>query len=64
MVLGLFEDTANKINLVLTDSTRFSDFDKAELFIGYLASFSRKESSSIETISEEKDDNEGGVSNE
>lgn len=41
--LSLYEDTANKLKEAVTDSTRFNDFEKAQLFIGYLASFSKKE---------------------
>ena len=43
--LGLYEDVANKLNVTMTDLTRFGDFDKAWLFIGYLASFPKRESS-------------------
>ena len=43
--LSLYEDVANKLNLSMTNTIRFSDFDKAKLFIGYLASFPKRESS-------------------
>ena len=43
--LSLYEDIANKLNLSMTNTIRFSDFDKAKLFIGYLASFPKRESS-------------------
>jgi len=47
--LKLFEDVANKLSLTMPDSTRFSDFEKAQLFIGYLASFPKSEPSAITT---------------
>jgi hypothetical protein len=45
--LKLFEDIANRLSLTMEDSTRFNDFEKAQLFIGYLASFPKRESSVI-----------------
>lgn len=41
--LSLFETTANKLNQAISDITRFSDYEKAQLFIGYMASFPKKE---------------------
>lgn len=41
--LSLFEETANKLNKVMTDSTRFNDYEKAQIFIGYMASFPKSE---------------------
>ncbi len=43
--LNLYEDAANKLRSVLADSTRFDDFSKAQVFIGYLAAFPKKEKS-------------------
>ncbi len=40
--LGLYEDVFNKLHLALTDSIKFDDFGKAEVFIGYLASFPKR----------------------
>lgn len=47
--LRLFEDIANKLRLTLSDSSRFSEFEKAQLFIGYLASFPKSEPTAITT---------------
>lgn len=59
-LLRLYEDTANKLYPVMTHSTRFNDFEKAQLFIGYLASFPKKESS-VTAVSDDKDnDNNAG----
>jgi len=64
--LGLYEDTANKLVSAMTDSTRFGDFDKAQLFIGYLASFPKKSESSVTAISDDNnnDNNIGGSNHE
>lgn len=60
--LSLYEDAANKLKAIMTDSTRFGDFDKAQLFIGYLASFPKRESSSIASGDDSDNDNNiGGV---
>ena len=40
--LSIFEDISDKLSLVLTDTTRFNDFDKAQFFLGYLASFPKR----------------------
>ena len=63
--LGLYEDVANKLHSTITDSTRFCDFDKAQLFIGYLASFPKRESS-VTAIGDDNDNdnNIGGANNE
>lgn len=41
--LSLYEEVANKLNNSFTDSVKFDDFNKAEVFIGYLASFPKKD---------------------
>lgn len=61
--LKLFEDVANKLSIAMADSKRFSDFEKAQLFIGYLASFPKSEPSAI-TTANNKDNNIGGSDNE
>lgn len=58
--LSLFETTANKLNQVITDVTRFNDYEKAQFFIGYLASFPKKEALGTIVNSE----NKGGTDNE
>lgn len=40
--LGLYEEVANKLHFALTNSTKFDDFSKAEVFIGYLATFPKR----------------------
>lgn len=41
--LDLYQEASNKLHPILADSTRFDDFNKAQVFIGYLASFPKKE---------------------
>ena len=41
--LKLYEEVADKLRLTMNDSKRFNDFEKAQLFIGYLASFPKSE---------------------
>lgn len=55
--LSLYEDTANKLLSVLTDSTRFDDFGKAQVFIGYLAAFPKKTKHLTEDVSTENNTN-------
>ncbi|MEA1960310.1 MAG: hypothetical protein U9N81_03285 [Bacillota bacterium] len=62
--LKLFEDVANKLSLTMANSTRFSDFEKAQLFIGYLASFPKSERSAISTDNKDNNNNIGGSKNE
>ncbi|MEN6384805.1 MAG: hypothetical protein ABFD79_06370 [Phycisphaerales bacterium] len=59
--LKLSEDVANKLHLTMTNSTRFNDFEKAQLFIGYLASFPKSESVANTIDKNNNDDNIGGV---
>ena len=42
--LYIFKEIAEQLSAVLTDQTRFDDTEKAQLFIGYLAAFPKKES--------------------
>ncbi|MGX8698342.1 MAG: hypothetical protein ACSW8F_00225 [bacterium] len=42
-LLTMYRKTADIIGSVMTPQTRFSDYEKAELFIGYLASFPKSE---------------------
>ena len=48
--LSLYEVIMDKLNQVLEETTRFNEFEKAQVFIGYLASLPKKEK--IETKSE------------
>ncbi len=41
--LRLYKETADQLLSELTEKTRFTDLEKAELFLGYLASFPKKE---------------------
>ncbi|WP_418791806.1 hypothetical protein [Phosphitispora sp. TUW77] len=63
--LSLYEDMANKLCVTMTDSTRFGDFEKAQLFIGYLASFPKRDSL-VTAIGDanDNDNNIGGANNE
>ncbi|MDA8226793.1 MAG: hypothetical protein M0T74_03660 [Desulfitobacterium hafniense] len=62
-LLGLYEDAANKLKAIITNSTRFGDFDKAQLFIGYLASFPKRESSVTASGDDNDNDNNIGGAN-
>jgi hypothetical protein len=63
--LSLYEDVVNKLNLLITNPIRFGDIEKAQLFIGYLASFPKKESSAAGVANSNQNDNEtGGSENE
>ena len=58
-MLNLFEMLANKIIPQMDRAVRFGDFEKAKLYIGYMASLPKKEKSEI------SDNNEtGGTGNE
>jgi len=61
--LSLYENTANKLYSTITGLTRFGDFDKAQLFIGYLASFPKRESSVIASGDDNGNDNNIGGDN-
>ena len=39
----LYEQIADKLQAVMEKKMRFDDFEKAQLFIGYLANFPKKE---------------------
>lgn len=54
--LRLFEETANQLIPTLSEKSRFSDFEKAQLFLGYLASFPKKNTEN-QTSGDEENDN-------
>lgn len=59
-LLYLFEQTTSQMTAVLKEKDRFNDYEKAQMFIGYLAAFPKKEK-------EDKDKQEtmlGGKNNE
>lgn len=62
--LNLYENTANKLKLVMADSTRFNDYDKAQLFIGYLSSFPRREHPPATAIDNNENNMEGQSNDE
>ena len=41
--LSQLEDISGKLHQTMTEPTRFNDFDKAQLFLGYLAAFPKRE---------------------
>ena len=41
--LGLFEDICTNLSLTLNESIRFTEYDKAQLFLGYLAAFPKRD---------------------
>ncbi|MEA4892454.1 MAG: hypothetical protein VB085_07810 [Peptococcaceae bacterium] len=57
--LNLFEMTANGLAQIISEVIRFNDFEKAQLFIGYLASFPKRETT-IETTKTNENDTIGG----
>ena len=62
--LSVFHNIAGKLANALTNQTRFSDTEKAQLLIGYLASFPKKEKSSIAADQTETMNLKGDSSNE
>lgn len=55
-LLNLFEQFSNQILPQMDKSIRFGDFEKAQLFIGYMASFPKKEKQVKAVNNEEKGD--------
>ncbi len=53
--LYVLSNISERLSSVLTEQTRFDDTEKAQLFIGYLASFSKREAK--ETTVAEQDEN-------
>ena len=62
--LNLYENTANKLKFVMADSTRFNDYDKAQLFIGYLSSFPKREHPPVTAIDNNENNMEGQSNDE
>lgn len=62
--LSLYEDIANKLSSELTDSVRFNDYEKAQFFIGYLASFPKKDKAVESTQTDNSINEMGGINNE
>jgi hypothetical protein len=60
--LGVFHEIAGKLAGVITDQTRFSDAEKAQLFIGYLASFPKKEAKQLNIAGQPENVNQKGDS--
>ena len=62
-LLFVLEQAADKLCPVLTEQTRFSDYDKAQLFLGYLASFPKSEKKAddqnAENVTNEGEENDG-----
>ena len=42
-LLSVYKKTADQLHTVMTPQTRLNDYEKAQLFIGYLASFPKTE---------------------
>jgi hypothetical protein len=53
-LMNLFEITAEKLHQVFTKPVRFNDFEKAQMFLGYLAEFPKRETTN--SSDEEKND--------
>jgi hypothetical protein len=63
--LSLYEDVVNKLNLLITNPIRFGDIEKAQLFIGYLASFPKREHLTAGIANDNQNNNvTGGSENE
>jgi hypothetical protein len=58
-LLSLYEKLANQIIPQMDKSIRFGDFEKAELYVGYMASLPKKE-----RLTQAEDDYTGGMKNE
>lgn len=62
--LGLYEDVANQLYSELINSIRFDDFEKAQFFIGYLASFPKREKEVANTNVDNRTNDVGGANDE
>ena len=62
--LSVFNEIAGKLSAVLSDQTRFSDVEKAQLFIGYLASFPKRQNNQETEEDQTFSDMKGDSSNE
>ena len=62
-LLGLFERLADKVRPQMDKFIRFGDYEKAQLFIGYMASLPKKETSDESAGTDEKE-MVGGIYNE
>lgn len=62
-ILGIFEQLSNKVYPTMKEAVRFNDYEKAQLFIGYMASLPKRDRSDQ---SENTGENEiaGGIDNE
>ena len=60
-LLGLFEQLSDKIYPAMDAAIRFGDFEKAQLFIGYMASLPKREKPDN---AEENKDKTGGIDHE
>jgi hypothetical protein len=56
--MKLYEGTADKLYVALTEQTRFDDFQKAQFFIGYLAKFPKSTVVTASPTSEDKHEKE------
>ena len=52
--LRLYEETASALSDVLTDQTRFSDTEKAQLFLGYLSSLPKSNYEKADSTNEDE----------
>lgn len=62
-ILGLFEQLSNKVYPTMKEAVRFNDYEKAQLFIGYMASLSKRDMSD-ESGNTDKNEIAGGIDNE
>jgi hypothetical protein len=62
-ILGLFEQLSNKVYPTMKKAVRFSDYEKAQLFIGYMASLTKRDTSN-ESGNIDKNEIAGGIDNE
>lgn len=62
-ILGLFEQLSNKIGPMMDKAVRFSDYEKAQLFIGYMASLPKKDTPD-ESVNTGENETAGGINNE
>lgn len=62
--VSIYEQLANLLSGAFTDQTRFTDAEKAQLFIGYLASFPQSKKPSSRQEESEKIDNRKEINHE
>ena len=62
-ILGLFKQLSDKVNPIMNKAIRFGDYEKAQLFVGYMASLPKKDTSG-ESGNVDENEIAGGIDHE